>query len=130
MAEFNFKQAVYAGMIAIAGVDDDVSKNEIKNVDRVFKLDYNLTKKEKKEVLELWESNKGNFTQIVIDELKTFSEQDQKDAFTRAKRFINFTKNQYNRSKEAVEKGIDPKREEIYQYLERAEEIKVGLGLI
>ena len=92
MAEFNFKQAVYAGMIAIAGVDDDVSKNEIKNVDRVFKLDYNLTKKEKKEVLELWESNKGNFTQIVIDELKTFSEQDQKDAFTRAKRFINFTK--------------------------------------
>jgi len=130
MAVFNFKQAVYAGMIAIAGVDDDVSKIEIKNVDKVFKLDYNLTKKEKKEVLELWESNKKNFTQIVIDELKTFSEQDQKDAFTRAKRFINFTKNQYNRSKEIVEKGIDPKREEIYQYLERAEEIKVGLGLI
>src|SRR5210317_1003800 len=98
MAEFNYKQIIYAGIVAIAGVDGTVDKTEKKLVDKVFDHDFNMLKSERKEVIGMWESNKDGFTDIIISELAQFPKFDQREAFKRISQFILFKSNMYNKS--------------------------------
>lgn len=124
MAVFNFKQAVYAGMIAVAGVDEKVTTIEKKNIDAVFDRFMKLSKKEKAEVINVWEPKTDDeFTDLLVDELKAFSKRDQIEAFTYVMRYISWSKTQYNKTKRKLPKGVDPERAELNMYYDRAEKI-------
>lgn len=129
MAEFNYKQIIYAGMIAIAGVDGNVDKTEKKLVNKVFEHDFNMSGKEKKEVLKKWEENKDGFTDIVVNELKVFPKFDQREAFKRISQFILFKSNMYNKSLKKFDKGVDAEKDQINRYRERAEYMREGLDI-
>ena len=127
MAEFNFKQIIYAGMIAIAGVDGEVDKKERKWVDKVFDHDFNMSGKERKEVLQIWESDKDTFTSKVTDELSQFPSFDQKEAYKRICQFILFRNDEYNKSSKTRAKGIDPEKDQLNRYRDRADEMRKKL---
>ncbi len=127
MADFNFKQIIYAGMVAIAGVDGEVDKTERKWVDKVFDHDFNMSGKERKEVLKIWETNKDDFTDKVTTELSQFPAYDQREAYKRICQFILFRNEEYNKSTKARPKGIDPEKEQLNRYRERAEEMRKKL---
>jgi len=127
MADFNFKQIIYAGMIAIAGVDGEVDRAERKYVDKVFDHDFNMSRKERKEVLKIWEGSKDDFTEKVTNELSQFPAFDQREAYKRICQFILFRNDEYNKSTKSRPKGIDPEKEQLNRYRERAEEIRSKL---
>jgi len=127
MADFNFKQIIYAGMIAIAGVDGEVDKAERKYVDKVFDHDFNMSRKERKEVLKIWEGSKDEFTEKVTNELSQFPAFDQREAYKRICQFILFRNDEYNKSTKSRPKGIDPEKEQLNRYRERAEEMRTKL---
>lgn len=129
MAEFNYKQVIYAGMVAIAGVDGTVDRSERKLVNSVFGHDFNMSSREKKEVLRIWEKDKDGFTDKVINELKVFPKFDQREAFKRISQFILYQSNAYNKSLRRFEKGVDPRKEQINRYRERAEYMRQGLDI-
>jgi len=127
MADFNFKQIIYAGMVAIAGVDGEVDKKERKWVDKVFDHDFNMSRKERKEVLKIWEENKDTFTDKVVEELKQFPSFDQREAYKRICQFMLFRNDEYNKSTKHRPKGIDPEKEQLNRYRERAEYMRKKL---
>ncbi|HHB52032.1 MAG TPA: TerB family tellurite resistance protein [Saprospiraceae bacterium] len=127
MADFNYKQIIYAGMVAIAGVDGEVDKTERKWVDKVFDHDFNMSGKERKEVLKIWESSKDDFTDKVTNELSQFPAYDQREAYKRICQFILFRNEEYNKSTKARPKGIDPEKDQLNRYRERAEEMRKKL---
>ena len=127
MADFNFKQIIYAGMIAIAGVDGEVDKTERKYVDKVFDHDFNMSRKERKEVLKIWEGGKDEFTDKVTNELSQFPAFDQREAYKRICQFILFRNDEYNKSTKSRPKGIDSEKEQLNRYRERAEEMRTKL---
>ncbi len=127
MAEFNYKQIIYAGMVAIAGVDGEVDKTERKWVDKVFDHDFNMSGKERKEVLKIWESSKDDFTDKVTKELSQFPAYDQREAYKRICQFILFRNEEYNKSTKPRPKGIDPEKDQLNRYRERAEEMRKKL---
>jgi hypothetical protein len=127
MADFNYKQIIYAGMIAIAGVDGEVDKTERKWVDKVFDHDFNMSTKERNEVLEVWAKDKETFTNKVTHELAQFPSFDQKEAYKRICHFILFRNEEYNKSTKARPKGIDPEKEQLNRYRERADEMRKKL---
>ncbi|MCK5857477.1 MAG: TerB family tellurite resistance protein [Bacteroidales bacterium] len=127
MAEFNFKQIIYAGMVAIAGVDGEVDKKERKWVDKVFDHDFNMSGKERKEVLKIWETDKETFTNKVTSELSQFPSFDQKEAYKRICQFILFRNDEYNKSTKTREKGIDPEKDQLNRYRSRADEMRKKL---
>lgn len=129
MAYFNYKQLIYAGMVAIAGVDGNVDRTERKIVDKVFDHNHNMSRKERKEVIKLWESQKDNFTDLVIEELKGFPRFDQMEAYKMISQFILYKSDLYNKSLRRFAKGVDPEKEQINRYRERAEYIRKGIGL-
>ena len=124
MALFSFKQLIYGGMVAIAGVDGEVTSKETKFVNQVFDKYLKINTKEKKEVLEVWNS-KGDdeFTRILIEELKDFPKRDQIEAFSYIMKFISWSKTMYNQSKDTAAKGVDPVRAEMGLYHKKAEMI-------
>lgn len=127
MADFNYKQIIYAGMVAIAGVDGEVDKTERKWVDKVFDHDFNMSGKERKEVLKIWEGSKDDFTDKVTNELGQFPAFDQREAYKRICQFILFRNEEYNKSTKARPKGIDPEKDQLNRYRERAEEMRKKL---
>lgn len=127
MADFNYKQIIYAGMVAIAGVDGEVDKTERKWVDKVFDHDFNMSGKERKEVLKIWEDSKDDFTDKVTNELGQFPAYDQREAYKRICQFILFRNEEYNKSTKARPKGIDPEKDQLNRYRERAEEMRKKL---
>jgi len=127
MADFNFKQIIYAGMIAIAGVDGEVDKAERKYVDKVFDHDFNMSRKERKEVLKIWEDSKDDFTDKVTSELSQFPAFDQREAYKRICQFILFRNDEYNKSSKSRPKGIDPEKDQLNRYRERAESMRTKL---
>lgn len=129
MAEFNYKQVIYAGMVAIAGVDGTVDRSERNLVNKVFEHDFNMSSREKKEVLEIFEKDKDGFTDKVVDELKVFPKFDQREAFKRISQFILFKSDAYNKSLHRFSKGVDPEKEQINRYRERAEYMRKGLDI-
>jgi len=127
MAEFNFKQIIYAGMVAIAGVDGEVDKTERKWVDKVFDHDFNMSRKERKEVLSIFENDKDGFTDKVTVELAQFPSFDQREAYKRICQFMLYRNDEYNKSSKARPKGIDPEKEQLNRYRERAEQMRKKL---
>ncbi len=128
MAEFNYKQIIYAGMVAIAGVDGEVDRKERKWVNKVFDHDFNMSKAERKEVLKKWETDKDGFTDVVCDELSVFPAFDQKEAYKRICQFILFRNEEYNKSMKKRDAGIDPEKEQLNRYRERAEYMRDKLS--
>jgi len=124
MALFSFKQLIYGGMVAIAGVDGEVTSKETKFVNQVFDKYLKINSKEKKEVLEVW-TDRGDdeFTKILIEELKDFPKRDQIEAFTYIMKFISWSKTMYNQSTDTSAKGVDPVRAEMDLYHKKAEMI-------
>jgi hypothetical protein len=127
MAEFNYKQIIYAGMVAIAGVDGEVDKKERKWVDKVFDHDFNMSRGERKDVLKKWESNKEGFTDVVCDELSVFPAFDQKEAYKRICQFILYRNDEYNKSSKRREAGVDPEKDQLNRYRERADYMREKL---
>lgn len=129
MSQINFKQAVYAAMVAVAGEDEEVTKQEQKRVDVVFDHFMKLGDKEKKMVMDVWKSKKADeFTAFVISELKAYPKADQMEAYMRIAQYINYAKNEYNKSANVkLENGIDKARIEITKYWDRANVIKEKL---
>lgn len=127
MADFNYKQIIYAGMVAIAGVDGECDKQERKWVDKVFDHDFNMSSRERKEVYTIWEANKDGFTDKVIAELKQFPAYDQREAYKRICQFMLYRNNEYNKSSKAFSKGVDPEKEQLGRYHERAEYMRTKL---
>lgn len=128
MALFSFKQLIYGGMVAIAGVDGEVTSKETKFVNQVFDKYLKINSKEKKEVLQVW-NDKGDdaFTEILIEELKDFPKRDQIEAFSYIMKFISWSKTQYNQSTDVSTKGVDPIRAEMDLYHKKAEMIMRSL---
>ena len=129
MAVFNYKQAIYAGMIAIAGVDGEVTSKEERVVNDIFHQHLDMSRRDRKEVIQKWKENKENFTDLVIEELKIHSYSDQKEAFKNIYHFILERRKAYNLSGKSREKGVDKDLEELNNYEIRAEKIKKALGL-
>ena len=129
MAVFNYKQAIYAGMIAIAGVDGEVTSREESVVNDIFHHNFDMSRSDRKEVIKKWKENKDTFTDLVIDELKIHSLADQKEAFKSIYHFILERRKAYNLSGKSREKGVDKDLEELNNYEVRAEIIKKALGL-
>lgn len=127
MAEFNYKQIIYAGMIAIAGVDGEVDKKEKKWVDKVFDHDFNMSRGERKDVLLKWEGIKDTFTDVVCAELSVFPAFDQKEAYKRICQFILFRNDEYNKSAKRRPAGIDPEKDQLNRYRERADYMREKL---
>ncbi len=127
MAEFNFKQIIYAGMVAIAGVDGEVDKTERKWVDKVFDHDFNMSRSERKEVLSIFDKDKDGFTDKVTEELSQFPAYDQREAYKRICQFMLYRNDEYNKSSKARPKGIDPEKEQLNRYRERAEQMRKKL---
>ncbi len=128
MAEFNYKQIIYAGMVAIAGVDGTVDKTERKWVDKVFDHDFNMSSRERKEVLEIFDKDKETFTDKVVEELKQFPNFDQREAYKRICQFMLYRNEEYNKSNKSRPKGIDPEKEQLNRYRERAEYMRGKLN--
>ncbi|MDD2963082.1 MAG: hypothetical protein PHQ65_05035 [Bacteroidales bacterium] len=126
MSQINFKQAVYAAMVAVAGEDEEVTKQEQKRVDVVFDHFMKLGDKEKKMVMDIWKSKKTDeFTAFVVSELKAYPKADQMEAYMRVAQYINYAKNEYNKSANVkLENGVDKARIEITKYWDRANIIK------
>ena len=126
MSQINFKQAVYAAMVAVAGEDEEVTKQEQKRVDVVFDHFMKLGDKEKKTVMDIWKSKKTDeFTAFVVSELKAYPKADQMEAYMRVAQYINYAKNEYNKSANVkLENGVDKARIEITKYWDRANIIK------
>ena len=116
-------------MVAIAGVDGEVTSKEVKFVNEVFDKYLKINSKEKKEVITIW-NDKGDddFTQVLIDELNDFPKRDQIEAFTYIMKFISWSKTQYNQSKDTATKGVDPVRAEMDLYHKKAEKIMRSLA--
>lgn len=129
MSQINFKQTVYAAMVAVAGEDEEVTKQEQRRVDTVFDHFMKLGDKEKKLVLDIWRTKKADeFTTFVIAELKAYPKLDQMEAYMRVAQFINFAKNEYNKAANVkLENGVDKARIEITKYWDRANVIKEQL---
>ena len=128
MALFSFKQLIYGGMVAIAGVDGDVTSKETKFVNTVFDTYLKINSKEKKEVIQIWNSKgEDDFIKVLIEELTDFPKRDQIEAFTYIMKFISWSKTQYNESKDTSAKGVDPVRAEMDLYHKKAEEIMRAL---
>ncbi len=129
MSELNFKQIVYAGLVAVAGEDEDVTKTEKKRIDKVFDHFIKMSSKEKKQVFERWDKmNENDFVQMIVDELRQFPKQDQLEAWKRIAQYINFTKNEYDKSSKVVMKdGVDIQRIEISKYWDKANVIREKL---
>jgi hypothetical protein len=123
MARLNYKQIIYGGMVAVAGVDSRVTKFEIKHINDVFDRYMKLSGKEKNEVIKMWETNQNGFTDIVVEELLAFSKRDQIEAFTYIMKYISWSKTKYNNSNEPLAKGVDPIRAEINMYHDKALQI-------
>ena len=51
MAIFNYKQTIYAGMVAIAGVDGEVSGREESKVNDIFNHNFDMSRSDRKEVI-------------------------------------------------------------------------------
>ncbi len=127
MARFNYKQIIYAGMVAVAAVDDNVSKFEKNYMNDVFDKYMKLSNKEKNEVIKIWEQEHDNFTTILIEEMKAFSKLDQIEAYSFILKFISWSKTKYNLTTESIPKGVDPVRVEINLYYDKANEIRKAL---
>ena len=129
MALFSFKQLIYGGMVAIAGVDGKVTSKETKYVNDVFDKYLKINSKEKKEVIDIWnQKGEDEFTKILVEELNDFPKRDQIEAFTYIMKFISWSKTQYNQSKDNSVKGVDPIRAEMDLYHKRAEMIMRSLS--
>lgn len=129
MAVFNYKQAIYAGMIAIAGVDGEVTSKEESLVNEIFHHNFDMSRGDRKEVIKKWKENKDKFTDMVIDELKLHSFNDQREAFKSIYHFILERRKAYNLSGKSREKGVDKDLRELNLYEERADKFKKALGL-
>ncbi|HBZ68122.1 MAG TPA: hypothetical protein DEO70_14915 [Bacteroidales bacterium] len=129
MSQINFKQAVYAAMVAVAGEDEEVTKQEQRRVDTVFDHFMKLGDKEKKGVMDIWKAKqKDEFTKFVVSELKAYPKPDQMEAYMRIAQYINYAKNEYNQSSNVkLENGVDKARIEITKYWDRANVIKEQL---
>ena len=127
MARFNYKQVIYAGMVAIAAVDENVSKFEKKYMNDVYDKYIKLSNKEKNEVLKIWELDKDRFTDILIEEMRAFSKRDQIEAYSYIMKFISWSKTKYNQTTKSIPKGVDPVRAEINLYYDKANEIRKDL---
>lgn len=116
-------------MVAVAGEDEEVTKQEQRRVDTVFDHFMKLGDKEKKLVLDIWRTKKADeFTTFVIAELKAYPKLDQMEAYMRVAQFINFAKNEYNKAANVkLENGVDKARIEITKYWDRANVIKEHL---
>ena len=123
MAEFNYKQVIYAGMISIASVDGKISPVEKKAMDTVYDKFITIPQKEKKEVVAVYERKNDSFVDVFVEELKAFPKMDQIEAYTYIMKFISFSKNMYDKSNTAIPKGVDPQRVEFQLYYDRANEI-------
>lgn len=123
MARFNYKQAIYAGMVCIAAVDSQVTKFEKKYINDVFDRYMKLSSKEKNEVINIWESNQQDFENILVEELLPFSKRDQIEAFTYIMKYISWAKTKYNNSTKVIPKGVDPERAEINMYYDKAMDV-------
>jgi hypothetical protein len=124
MAIFNYQQLIYGGMVAIAAVDENVSKFEKKYMNDVFDRYIKLSNKEKNEVLKIWEQDKDKFTDILIEEMRAFSKRDQIEAYSYIMKFISWSKTKYNQTTKSIPKGVDPVRAEINLYYDKANEIR------
>lgn len=113
-------------MVAVAGEDEEVTKQEQKRVDVVFDHFMKLGDKEKKMVMDIWKSKKTDeFTAFVVSELKAYPKADQMEAYMRVAQYINYAKNEYNKSANVkLENGVDKARIEITKYWDRANIIK------
>jgi len=129
MAVFSYKQSIYAGMIAIAGVDGEVTSKEKSLVKEIFSHNYDMSRRERNEVIEMWEKNKDGFTDLVIEELKQHSTLDQKEALKSFYHFIHERRKSYNLSGRAREKGVDKDLRELNLYEERVDKIRKELGV-
>ncbi len=129
MSKLNFKQVVYAGLVAVAGEDEDVTKQEKKRIDAVFDHFIKMSAKDKKEVFDYWKKmNEDEFVQLIITELREFPKNDQLEAWKRIAQYINYTKSQYDKNTKVVMKdGVDVGRIEITKYWEKANFIRDGL---
>lgn len=115
-------------MVAIAGVDGEVTSKETKFVNQVFDKYLKVNDKEKKEVLTVWKDRGDEaFTEVLIQELKDFPKRDQIEAFSYIMKFISWSKTQYNQSKDVSTKGVDPIRAEMDLYHKKAERIMRSL---
>ena len=99
MANFNYKQLIYAGMLAMASVDEGVGK------------------------LIHWESDRVSLNKIIVADLNLFSSADQKEAYESICQFILFKIELYNKSAKPQEKGGDEERVLINRYREYADEL-------
>jgi hypothetical protein len=125
MAAFNYKQLIYAGMVAVAGVNEVVDKKEQKHINKIFDhYAIYLSKKDRKEVISLWESKrKDGFTELFVEELSAFPQVDQAEVHKRMRDFIAFTKHKYLKSEKSAPKGLDPEKAEMHEYEKRMTEI-------
>ncbi len=129
MAVFNYKQTIYAGMIAIAGANGEINRREESKVNEIFNHNFDMSRSDRKEVMRLWEQNKANFTSMIIAELKIHSWNDQREAFKSIYHFILERRKEYNLSGKSRAKGVDEDLKELNLYEETAETIKKELGL-
>ena len=129
MADFNYKQTIYAGMLAMASANGGAGKLERKLVNKAFDHHFNLSVKERKEVLIHWESDSIKLNEIIIADLSLFSLVDQKEAYDSICEFILFRIETYNKSAKPQAKGLDEERILINQYREYADELRKKLKL-
>ncbi len=130
MARFNYLQVIYGGMVAVAGVNGVVDAHEVENINKVYDRSIKLSRKDKKEVLKIWDELKEDkFVELIIEELKVFEKRDQLEAYKFMIHYINFTNHQYFKSKKKLPKGVDPERVEMSQYWDKADFIRQGLGI-
>lgn len=131
MINLTFNQVIYAALIAIAGEDEEVTKKEKKRINAVFDHFLKLSSKEKKAVLQIWETNsEQEFTNVIVDVLSKYPKHDQLDAYKRIAQFINFSKNEAEKKGGGVVKdGVDIMRMEISQYWDRANIIRDAIGI-
>ncbi|NOR86072.1 MAG: hypothetical protein GQ527_00540 [Bacteroidales bacterium] len=116
-------------MVAIAGVDGEVTSKETKFVNQVFDKYLKINSSERKEVIKVWtEKGDDEFTKILIEELQDFPKRDQIEAFSYIMKFISWSKTMYNQSKDTAAKGLDPVRAEMDLYHKKAEMIMRSLS--
>ena len=94
MAEFNLEQATFAALCFVAGKDNKISSDELKEINKVVDdLGYfSLNKSDKDYIYGLWESNLKNgdaFLKLVTDSLAPCSKLDQMKAFKHISLFLN-----------------------------------------
>jgi len=129
MAELSFKQLIYGGMVAIAGVDGSVTSLETKYVNLVFDKHLKMGAEEKKEVLLKWESKgEAPFTELLIEELLAYPKHNQIEGFSYILKYISWAKKQYNLNPQKESKEFEPIRAELELYHKRAEYIMRSLS--